>query len=280
MKIISNILQTQQDCIQMSKEIHRVTKDIESYKIDLNTLFQRFDSFEFNDQKYDDILLKVNVLQPKFEDAFRNYKCMLLGNRDYEFNGENMSMEDVFGSFISYPVGKVGLRSSKIISNNKVIELMNLCEFPKHKKFQLLYRASEDGFSSANFHEKCDGVKNTLTIVKTTNNNIFGDYTGGAWNSSGNYVHDTSSFMFSLINPSNDPFKAKCTNSRYAIYGHPSYGPTFGHGHDFLVSSNSNKNKASVSMFGRTYTHGSHDLILMGSYRFQTTEIEVFEKLD
>ena len=106
-EIISKIDHTRQDCIKMAKEINKITKDIENYKTDLNKLTQRFDSFEFNDEKYDDILSRVNTLQPKFEDILEEYKYSLLDNKDYEFQVENMSMEDVFGSFISYQGGKV-----------------------------------------------------------------------------------------------------------------------------------------------------------------------------
>ena len=114
---------------------------------------------------------------------------------------------------------------------------MNLCEFPRQPKFQLLYRASEDGFSSASFHQKCDGIKNTLTIIKTTNGNIFGGYTGRAWDCSGTHMYDTNSFIFSLINQSNEPFKAKCIRNECAIFGHSSYGPAYGGGCDLAIHS-------------------------------------------
>ena len=31
---------------------------------------------------------------------------------------------------------------------------------------RLLYRASRDGFSANEFHKRCDGKKNTITLVK------------------------------------------------------------------------------------------------------------------
>lgn len=112
-------------------------------------------------------------------------------------------------------------------THNQIIKIMNLCEFTKQQKFQLLYRASDDGFSSASFHQKCDGIKNKLTIIKSLNGNIFGGYTGAAWDCKG-YISDTKSFIFSLINKSNSSFKAKCTDNQYAICGNSSYGPIFG----------------------------------------------------
>lgn len=106
-EILCKIDQTQKDCIKMAKEIHTITKDIETYKTDLNILIQRFDSFEFNDEKYDDIRSKVTILQPKLEDILDEYKFSLLDNSDHEFKIEDISMEEVFGSFITYSGGKV-----------------------------------------------------------------------------------------------------------------------------------------------------------------------------
>ena len=173
------------------------------------------------------------------------------------------------------------LRNSRIIDRDQIVEFMNLCEFPEGQKFQLRYRASEHGFSSDDFHAKCDGIKNTLSIIKSANNNIFGGYTGAAWNCSNYYIYDTNSFIFSWMNKSNDPFKANCTVNKHSIVGNESNGPIFGGACDFLISSDSNTNQDSCSNFGHTYNHGTYDnTILAGSRNFQTTEIEVYEKLN
>ena len=41
----------------------------------------------------------------------------------------------------------------------------------------LLYRATRDGFTASAFHEKCDGKENTITIIKTNGNYVFGGHT-------------------------------------------------------------------------------------------------------
>ena len=43
-------------------------------------------------------------------------------------------------------------------------------------KWQLLMRASEEGFQAQTFHSKCDNKGPTVTIVKS-GNNIFGGFT-------------------------------------------------------------------------------------------------------
>ena len=49
-------------------------------------------------------------------------------------------------------------------------------------KWQLLMRASQDGFQAQTFHSKCDDKGPTVTIVKS-GNNIFGGFTETSWSS-------------------------------------------------------------------------------------------------
>lgn len=89
-----------------------------------------------------------------------------------------------------------------------------------------------------------------------------------------------ASLIFSLINKKNDPFKAKRTDNRYAIFGHSSFGPIYKvSGNDFLISSNSNTNEESCSNFGQTYKHGTYGNTIAGSKNFQTSRVEVYKKL-
>ncbi len=67
----------------------------------------------------------------------------------------------------------------------------------------------------------------------------------------------------------------------YAIYCHPSYGPTFGGGHDLYIADNSNANKNSSTCSGNVYNlpagaNGGHSILTNGTTNFQTTEIEVY----
>ena len=81
--------------------------------------------------------------------------------------------------------------------------LLNLCEFSKEHKWSLLYQATRDGFGATDFHSKCDGIRNTLTIIKTTNEDV-----SEAWTSVNGWQKDATSFIFSLRNKYNFPFKA------------------------------------------------------------------------
>ena len=118
--------------------------------------------------------------------------------------------------------------SSSILSHDQIRDLINLCGFPKYQKWKLLYRASKDGFSGANFHEKCDGKTHTLTIIKTPNGNIFGGFTEAPWSKKNDYENDPNALIFSLINKEKTPLVMKCFRPQYAIYCSESNGPNFG----------------------------------------------------
>jgi hypothetical protein len=94
--------------------------------------------------------------------------------------------------------------------------------FIKIKKLLLLKKGS--------FHSKCDGLANTLTIIKTNQSYIFGGFTAKPWSIANSHVYDQNAFIFSLVNKNKKPIKFKCSNPNYAIYCANNYGPTFGEG--------------------------------------------------
>ena len=187
---------------------------------------------------------------------------------------------------INVPLSKInGLKfNSNIICEPKLEEeLFKLCNFD-NQKWHCLYKASVDGFSSQEFHSKCDNHTNTLTIIKSTSSNIFGGYTGAAWSSSNDYATDQYSFIFSLINKLEKPLIIKCNDPKNAIYCNSDYGPCFGND-DIKISSSCDSNIDSKSNLGFTYVHddfeyGSNETkkFLADSYRFQVAEIEVYRK--
>jgi hypothetical protein len=51
------------------------------------------------------------------------------------------------------------------------------------KRFNLLWRGSRDGFGAKEFHRRCDGRANTLTLIVDTDGNVFGGFTSVEWES-------------------------------------------------------------------------------------------------
>jgi hypothetical protein len=52
------------------------------------------------------------------------------------------------------------------------------------KQVKLLYRASDPGFCAEKFHQKCDGIPNTLTVVRTEFDKKIGGFSVPKWSNS------------------------------------------------------------------------------------------------
>jgi hypothetical protein len=166
-----------------------------------------------------------------------------------------------------------------------------ISEFPdifaefKGKHFELLWRGSRDSFKKEEFHRRCDGHANTLTVIVDTKGNIFGGFTPVEWesNSCGKADDSQKSFLFTLKNPHNIParrFALKAEMKHRAIECDSEWGPWFC---GMRVSDNCNANTESYTSLGIAYTNdtGLHDnRVFTGSESFRVKEIEVFEITD
>jgi len=120
---------------------------------------------------------------------------------------------------------------------------MGLCEFSIDQNWQLIYKASQDGFKSFNFDH----------LIKSENGNVFGGYTEKSWACNtchGNYKFNSSSFLFSFVNLKKNKLKMKNDTPMYSIFCSITYGPTFGGG---------NENENSFSNLGYFFPHPDYE---------------------
>ena len=104
------------------------------------------------------------------------------------------------------------------------------------KTVELLYQASKDGFEVEKFHKNCDNKKNTIILIITDNNKIFGGFTELEWDDYSELKEGNKGFIFSISNN-----KLYYNKSKYKIECREYLGPTisggFGidgtHGYDF-----------------------------------------------
>jgi hypothetical protein len=188
------------------------------------------------------------------------------------------------------PPAPTGTPPRPMVSPQKsaiVPDFPELFEDFKAKQFTLLWRGSRDGFGGRDFHNRCDGHPNTLTVILDTKRNIFGGFTPMEWDCSGKWKTDPrlKSFLFTLKNPHNVParrFALKAEERHRAIFCVDNYGPDFC---DIGVVDNCNANaKSWTSYFGEKYTNDTRlggnpprNTFFTGSERFTVKEIEVFE---
>jgi hypothetical protein len=183
----------------------------------------------------------------------------------------------------------VVLVGSSLVTPKDAILIEKWINSKNKKPWKCIYKATKDGFDAAKFHKLCDQKGETISVIKSTNGNIFGGYTPKSWDTTGSYVYDAAAFMFSLVNAQKkaQKFDQNTIYGQYTQLGNSSYNVTFGGGHDLNICSNSHTTNSSYSNFGYSYTISSTGYaygqtqaqsFLAGSYNFKTLEIEVFAR--
>ena len=233
------------------------------------------------------LIEELNKIKEENDEKFQSYKRYLLKEKKCEFKAGSFKFSsNLFGNFSFSEFNQFSI--SKILTNESQVEsMLNLCEFNRDTKFELIYQASVDGFDSEDFHRKCDGQSKTLTIIKEKNHSfVFGGFTEIAWDSTSEWRRDENAFIFSLINKESKPLKMKIKpNNRYSTYNKSDCGPIFGA--DIHIANNSNINKDSYSNLGCCYIHSIYaqgstkaKTFLAGSIIFSTSEIEVYKIME
>ena len=106
--------------------------------------------------------------------------------------------------------------------------LSNLENPPKVLQTKLLYKSEIDGDKASSFHEKCDNISPTITIIQTKEGYRYGGYTSVCWDvpEKSEYRTDNDAFIFSF-----DTLKKyECLNKEKSILCSPVFGPNFGDG--------------------------------------------------
>jgi hypothetical protein len=174
-----------------------------------------------------------------------------------------------------------------------VSEYPPLFEEFRAKRFNLLWRGSRDRFTAREFHRRCDGRANTLTLIEDTKGNVFGGFTPVEWESDrdGKLKGDDSqcSFLFALRNPHGVPprkFALRAEKRERAILCNSAYCSIFGSNGDIYVSNNCNANRGSYTHIGTRYSNTTYANdtafadFFTGALYFTVNEIEVFEIAD
>jgi hypothetical protein len=125
-----------------------------------------------------------------------------------------------------------------------VSEYPPLFEAFRMKRWAVLWRVSCDGFTTREFHRRCDGHANTLTIILDTDGNVFGDFTPVKWELRTGYPwskgdDSLQSFLFTLRNPYGVPprkFALNKERKEYAIYYRDDLCAVFGYHTSYYCS--------------------------------------------
>jgi hypothetical protein len=97
------------------------------------------------------------------------------------------------------------------------------------KIFRLCYRASRDDWRGQDFHDHCNYIPNTLTVIKAKTGSIFGGFINGQWDSRRLYISDPYSFIYTLTYPNDFSavMKMKNADGAYAFHTPDRISETF-----------------------------------------------------
>ncbi len=201
-KIIEEINEYEKGLFEFNK---KNTKSLDAfYNID-----KELESFHTINSEY----LKQNVIDDemiknKNEEAnnfIKKAEAEIKSLKTFIFDGNIISFEKNVEKINRLILGSImnnRIESLILLNNSEIKKLFFLCEFTneftQHQNWNLIYRASQDGFEAANFHEKCDNKPSTFIIIKSENGNVFGAYTEQSWSGKG-YKHDRKAFKFFYV---------------------------------------------------------------------------------
>ena len=146
----------------------------------------------------------------------------------------------------------------------------------------LLYRCTRDGDDRNIFHQKCDGIYNTLVIGETKNGNIFGGFTTQTWDIiNENVKKDDYAFLFQ-INHLKNYYSIK---GKGGIVCNGNYGPTFGNCSQFefcfqdsgKALETKNRDETGHNNNNNSFYYDNKKYVLEGNNYYCLKDYEVFK---
>jgi hypothetical protein len=239
-------------------------------------------------------VLRISQLEQKVGELTVELERLNSGGSVQKLEGEVLEIE----SRVSVLTAWTRSEESVILSDlhSQRTDSLIVSDFPAifsefgGKRFRLLLRGSRDGFGASVFHNRCNGHRNTVTVILDTKANIFGGFTPIPWESQrskssrGACRDDKSlrSFLFTLKNPHNvSARKFMLQPGKEAINCDHRLGPSFV---GISVANDCNANtQSSTADFGMSYINNTGlkgSTFFTGSPTFEVNEIEVFEILE
>ena len=174
------------------------------------------------------------------------HNCVVYGYVRMNYKEDNM-VDDIIGIIYEYYLLKI---VSKLLTSNEEIALRDLI-FTALKKqkdnknmtefdAKILYRASDNDYSSSKWSELCYDKGSTLTIIHNGNNYIFGGYASKSF--SDDAEDDPNAFLF-RIRPTLKlyPLSKSYKEGAGVVWSIDGYGPIFGATAELYIADACNK---------------------------------------
>ena len=176
-------------------------------------------------------------------------------------------------------IKKDELKESKILKSEEEFSFINSL-FQNKCSFKLLYQATRDGSYPNDFHEKCDNISPTITLIQTDDNHKFGGYISkdrqyGNINQVG--IKDKNAFIFSINKKSIYKIKSENTITfTYSSVRGPDFTGSLGFCHN-VDSGNIFESKNSYEAETIPDYNSFNKYEFSGKNNFKAIEVEVFK---
>jgi len=251
-------------------------------------------------KKMEDLLYQFNSLKNNFENRINNEIIKIKAEFENKLKEKENSINNIRNDINNKE--KMSEENLNIIKNNiniyKYMEKSNIFNFEDMclistgikkscnkniKNYELIFKASKDGYKGEDFHKKCDGKVNTLILFLTKNGRRFGGFTDLTWNGDNNNYSNKkegNSFIFSLDYQEIYLKKKYAYNEIECFY---LYGPCF---HDFNyyvydIDLNGYKNEekenySSYNIYTSKFYSYNNKYFLTGEKNFSVKDYEVY----
>ena len=218
----------------------------EEKKLSLNNKSDNIIDLRFNMEYFSQKqLIEISLYAGNLLGAYLEKRIKKLEDENKELRNEIAELKKIlepiskkFNENIS--INKHIFNNNSVIMNSNEFNLINLAIKSRLnkgvKELKKLYQASVDGDGPINFHTKCDGIPNTLILIKSAGNRRFGGFSSQTWESSPSEYNkdDINSFLFSLDKQKIYSYK----KDGKALRCHKDNGPCFGWGYTICVGAN------------------------------------------
>lgn len=246
--------------------IKDLCREMNSLKERIKILENKNDNKEKNEIKeVKNIIENLKIDNQNLKEEIKNLKEQIKNKEEDNKEIQNMKEEIKETKKLIEPIDKkfkeIYINRYTTFNEKSVIIKENEFDFIKKamnyrfnkeiKEIKKIYQATIDGDLAINFHSKCDGVPNTLVIIKSAGNRRFGGFTSLTWdwdtshlNKYGiNCKNDENAFLFSIDKQAIYPYNG--INQSYDINNHKiiknssisrkDWGPLFGGGIIYVV---------------------------------------------
>ena len=174
--------------------------------------------------------------------------------------------EEIIERKITYP------NESQIITKEEEQLISNWINPVLQIKYQILYRASEDGDIMKTFHNYIDNKGPTLLLIKSTKGKKFGGFNPISWKVDNEYYSHDNTFLFSLDKKKKYLIKKELKN--YCTFGWKN-GISFGYSGDLCIRNLFMKKNVSYCNMPKSF-NSTLKYELTDERNFIVNELEVY----